>query len=247
VKHVGDAFNPELGFVRRRAINHGYATIGAHPRPSWPLVQEVNPYGEMHYVTDLENLLQTRTAILGFDFLFIDGSTLNLRYENNFERLEDPFTIYDLDIPVGDYSENTASASYTSNQARPLSAGFTVSGGDYWSGSLASVSGSALWRASYRLNFSIDASHNNVSLPNGAFNTDVVGGRIRYFHNTRLFAGAYVQYNSATDHLVTNLRVNWIHAPLSDLFLVYTERRDVGNNVVLDRVVTAKVTKSVAF
>ena len=109
------------------------------------------------------------------------------------------------------------------------------------------MSGSALWRASYRLNFSIDASRNNVALPNGDFATDVIGGRIRYFYNTRLFAGAYVQYNSATDHLVTNVRVNWIHAPLSDVFLVYTERFDRGNNVVLDRVITAKVTKSVAF
>ncbi|MFC1640396.1 hypothetical protein ACFL3B_06505 [Gemmatimonadota bacterium] len=122
-----------------------------------------------------------------------------------------------------------------------------MSGGDYWSGSLASVSGSALWRASHKLNFSVNANHNNVSLPNGDFATDVIGGRIRYFHNTRLFAGAYVQYNSATDHLVTNVRVNWMHAPLSDLFLVYTERRDVRNNLILDRVVTAKVTKFLAF
>ena len=247
VKHVGDAFNPELGFVRRRAIRHGYGTVGAHPRPNWPLVHEVNPYGEIHYVTDLDNVLQTRTATLGFSVLFLDGSTLSLRYENNFERLEDPFTIYDLEVPVGDYGETTASASYTSNQARPLSARVTVRGGDYWSGSIASISGSALWRASYRLNFSVDASHNNVSLPNGDFATDVIGGRIRYFYNTRLFAGAYVQYNSATEHLVTNVRLNWMHAPLSDLFLVYTERRDVGNNIVLDRVVTAKITKSVAF
>ena len=43
VKHVGDAFNPELGFVRRRGIRHGYATFGAHPRPGWAHVQEINP------------------------------------------------------------------------------------------------------------------------------------------------------------------------------------------------------------
>ena len=104
-----------------------------------------------------------------------------------------------------------------------------------------------MWRANYRLNFSIDASHNDVSLPNGSFLTDVVGGRIRYFYSTVLFAGAYVQYNSAAELLVTNIRVNWIHAPLSDLFLVYTERRDMGNNSVLDRVVTAKVTRAVSF
>ena len=198
-------FNPGMGYVRRGAVRHGYATFGAHPRPKWPLVQEINPYGEVDYITDLDNRLQTRNAALGFGFTFLDGSLLNLRYENNFERLEDPFAVYGLDIPLGDYTANTASASYTSNQARPLSADITVSGGDYWSGSRASVSGGVLWRASYRLNFGIDASHNDVSLPNGDFATDVVGGRIRYFYNTVLFASAYVQYNSATEHLVTNV------------------------------------------
>jgi hypothetical protein len=247
VKHVGGAFNPELGFVRRRAIRHGYATIGAHPRPNLPLIYEINPYAEVHYVTDLDYELLTRTATFGFGFQFVDGSTLNLGYENNFERLDGPFIVRGVAVPLGDYTENAASASYTSNRARPLSANLGVRGGDFWNGSSVSVSGGALWRASYRLNFSIEASHNDVSLPNGAFVTDVVGGRIRYFYNTVLYASAYVQYNSATDHLVTNVRVNWMHAPLSDLFLVYTERRDRGNNAVLDRVVTAKVTRAVAF
>ena len=40
---------------------------------------------------------------------------------------------------------------------------------------------------------------------------------------------------------------NRIHAPLSDLFLVYTEHRSLSDHVVLDRVITAKVTRSVAF
>jgi len=141
VKHVGDAFNPEMGYVRRGAVRHAYATLGAHPRPAWPLVQEINPYWEVHYVSDLENVLQTRTATLGFGVTFLDGSSLNLRYENNFERLEDPFMVYGFDIPVGDYKANTASASYSSNQARPLSAYLSVSGGDYWSGSRLSLSG----------------------------------------------------------------------------------------------------------
>ncbi len=64
---------------------------------------------------------------------------------------------------------------------------------------------------------------------------------------TAAFASAFVQYNSAADLLVTNLRLNIIHAPLSDLFLVFTERRDVENNVVLDRLITAKVTRMFAF
>lgn len=73
-----------------------------------------------------------------------------------------------------------------------------------------------------------------------------------------------MQYNQSSDELFTNVRFNLIHASLSDLFLVYSERRDLGEpaalatndamaeggssgNPVIDRRITLKVTKLVAF
>jgi hypothetical protein len=47
---------------------------------------------------------------------------------------------------------------------------------------------------------------------------------------------------------VTYARFNVIHGPLSDFFLVLTERRQLGvGSGVLERALTAKVTKLVAF
>jgi hypothetical protein len=59
--------------------------------------------------------------------------------------------------------------------------------------------------------------------------------------------GTWLQYNDATGELVTNVRLNFIHSPLSDLFLVYAERRDTGSGTVLDRRLSAKLTKLFAF
>ena len=59
-----------------------------------------------------------------------------------------------------------------------------------------------------------------------------------------------MQYNESTDELITNARFNWLHAPLSDVFLVYTERRSLADGVsepVLERGLTLKVTKLLAF
>ncbi len=247
VKHVGDAFSPGVGFVRRRGIRHGYATFGAHPRPRLPLVQEINPYGELHYITDLESVLQTRNATLGFRVELLDGSTLGILYQNRFERLEEPFTISGFVLPVGEYHTQEASAAFMSSRGRPFWTEVNLSGGDYWNGSRLSLALRAVWRVSYHLSFDVSASHNDVSLPHGSFTADVFGTRIRYAYSTSLFGSAFVQYNNERKQLVTNLRLNWMHAPLSDVFLVYTERRDVENNIVLDRVVTAKVTKLLAF
>jgi len=67
------------------------------------------------------------------------------------------------------------------------------------------------------------------------------------FFSTRLLTSAFVQYNEAARELVTNVRLNWIHAPLSDLYVVLTERRDTEADRVLDRLVTLKFTKLLSF
>ena len=60
-----------------------------------------------------------------------------------------------------------------------------------------------------------------------------------------------MQYNETTDEVQTNLRFNLIHAPLSDVFLVYSELRDrspePGRTALTDRALTLKVTKLLAF
>ena len=77
------------------------------------------------------------------------------------------------------------------------------------------------------------------------------GARVRYAYNTKLFALAFVQFNDSSDELVANFRVNIIHAPLSDVFFVVTERRYVGDDGLrdnlLERSVSVKATKLFAF
>jgi hypothetical protein len=55
-----------------------------------------------------------------------------------------------------------------------------------------------------------------------------------------------IQKIGAADALAP-LRLNFIHSPLSDLFLVYRERRDTDGGGVLDRRLTAKVSRLFPF
>jgi len=247
VKRVGEAFDPGVGFARRTGIQHAYATIGAHPRPLPSLIQETNPYVELSYVTTLASVLETRGATVGLNTQFYDGSMLNLQYASRFERIGGPFTVSGVSIPAADYAFDEVSASYQSNQGRSLNGSLNVGAGGYYGGTRRWVGVEAQWRAHYRLMFEGSASHNAVKLPLGAFNADVFGGRVRVSYSTRLSGSALVQYNSQSSQLVTNVRLNWIYAPLSDVFLVYQERQDLTNRVTLDRVVTAKVTRLFAF
>jgi hypothetical protein len=53
-----------------------------------------------------------------------------------------------------------------------------------------------------------------------------------------------VQYNSLDEYFSSNLRINFIHRPGSDLFLVFTEERGVDDDLwkVADRASVLKIT-----
>ena len=65
--------------------------------------------------------------------------------------------------------------------------------------------------------------------------------------STTVLGSAFVQYNTQTRSFSTNARVNWRWAPLSDVFLVYTDRRDSESWDRNERSVALKVTRMLAF
>jgi hypothetical protein len=62
-------------------------------------------------------------------------------------------------------------------------------------------------------------------MPGGAFRADVTGLRLGWTQSTRLAAASYLQYNRLTRRFVANFRLDFIHHPGSDLFLVLNEER----------------------
>ncbi|MDH3733220.1 MAG: carbohydrate binding family 9 domain-containing protein [Gemmatimonadota bacterium] len=246
-RHIGDAFNPTVGFVRRRDIRQGYATVGLHPRPDIPGIQEVNPYLELDHVTDLESVLVTRRRSAGFGVTFQDGGSLGLKYDDRFERLVEPFLISGVTIPVGAYDFREGSVSYSASPGRVLTGRVILTGGGFFDGTRRTVGAELLWKPSYHLSIDVSASYNDISLPGGDVTANIYGVRTDYGFSTKLFLSAFVQYNAAVDQVVANVRFNFLHSPLSDLFLVYTERRDTALGEMLERVLTAKLSKSIGF
>ena len=57
-----------------------------------------------------------------------------------------------------------------------------------------------------------------------------------------MFLNALIQYNSDNKQWSSNVRFNIIHRPLSDIFVVYNERRDSLTGNLVDRALIAKMT-----
>ena len=85
--------------------------------------------------------------------------------------------------------------------------------------------------------------------PPGRFVTTLYTLRTSYSFNTNMFLDALVQYDADRQLFNANVRFNFIHRPLSDLYVVYNEQqlRQPGEPVPAGRAVIVKFTRSVAF
>ncbi|NNM04310.1 MAG: carbohydrate binding family 9 domain-containing protein, partial [Gemmatimonadetes bacterium] len=247
-REIGDAFDPGIGFVARRGIRHTYGTVGAHPRPAIPHVNELNPYLELDYITNLESALETRKGTVGLGVAFLDGGALTFSASDRLEVIDEAFPVAGRGlVSEGRYSFREGSLGYRSNAARHLSGEVRVSGGGFYDGSRRSISVGGGWRPSPHFGLELGVERNEIDLPDDSFTADVLGARVDLAGSTRSFLSAFFQYNTASEDRVINLRYNFIHSPLSDLFIVYSQRQNPDEGGVLERTVTLKATKLLSF
>ena len=63
-------------------------------------------------------------------------------------------------------------------------------------------------------------------MPQGSFTTRLVSTRLSYTIDPRSFLAAFLQYNSTSNTLSSNIRLRWEYQPGSELFVVYSNQRD---------------------
>jgi hypothetical protein len=62
-----------------------------------------------------------------------------------------------------------------------------------------------------------------------------------------MFLSAFVQYNSTTKQISSNIRYDFIHHPLSNLYVVYNDTRGTSGLLPPTRSLTVKVTHLLSF
>ena len=148
-----------------------------------------------------------------------DGSNVTVAEEGKFERLIEPFEIREgQEIEVGDYAFNEFSISYSSDRSKAISGNARASRGGFFDGDRDAYSLGVRLQPNYRLRVEGSWSHNDIMLPTGDFSTELLRSRVFYSFNTRMFLNRLIQYNSAVQEIVTNIRFNFIYKPLSDFF-----------------------------
>jgi hypothetical protein len=228
---VGRAFNPEVGFVRRRDMRRSYGLFRYSPRPrSLPAIRRFSWTGSLDYVENGSGRLESREIATSFTTEFESGDRVNLSLTGAHEALFAPFRIAsNVTLPVGSYDYLTFLGSYTFGTQRRATGTVAAETGSFYNGrkSTLTVSGGRLSPTS-QLMFEPTVSVNAVDVDQGRFRVAVVGTRVTFMPSPLGFVSALIQYGSAADSLTANLRFRWEYAPGSELFVVYNEDRNTG-------------------
>jgi len=246
---VGENFNPEVGFVPRKGMEKSRVRTTWTPRPGEriPWIREFRVLNRLDYITDTSGTLETRQMETRFRVDFQNGSRFSVGRDFRFERLTEPFFIRpDEAIPPGDYDFSEYSALLIIDRSRMFSGEARLGTGDFFDGHRDSYRFLFGFRSGYRFASELTWTHDDIALPSGDFSTDLVITNLQYSFNTRMFLNALIQYNSELKEISSNIRFNWIHKPLSDLFLIYNERRSTTGEVI-ERALIGKLTYAFNF
>jgi hypothetical protein len=207
----------------------------------------MGPIFSIDYFTFRDWSPQSKLMSGSFDVVFQNGATFSVGRRSDSERLIKPFKIRpDQTIPPGDYSWSETFVAFVSDKSRLLSCDLGVTSGGFWDGDRNSYRVGFDAQPGYRFAAGATWTYNDVNLASGPFYTSVLGTRFRYSFTTRMFLNALIQYNSDTREVSSNIRFNVIYRPLSEIYVVYNERRSSLGEVI-ERAIIVKATYVFAF
>ncbi len=226
---VGDNFNPEMGFIFRKDFKKYFAQARFSPRPrNIDAVRKVSWQGQVDYFENPFGQVETRQTQGQFAVELQNSDIFSLVYNDFYDAIDQPFRIAQgVTIPIGSYNYGYFVTSYTLGQQRSVAGTVSLERGSFWDGDRTSLAfNSARVEVNARLAIEPSVSINRVSLPHGAFSTNLVSSRITWGLTPLMFVSSLIQYNSSSSSVDSNVRFRWEYQPGSELFMVYNESRD---------------------
>jgi len=248
--YIGENFRSDLGFVRRTDIVKGSNGIS---RTFWPEDSYINNhrfqfFGQTIWQPSLDMQLTDYRLQGSWEAQFRDQSGAEVQLRNQYTYLFDDFDPTGSDgipLPAGsDYYYNSVRMQYRSDRRRIFSYSLESTLGGFFNGERLSLEAGANLRIQPKAFIGMQLRYDRISLPDPYPSADIwlVVPRIEVTFSKSIFWNTLIQYSNQRDNLGINTRLQWRFAPLSDLFLVYTDNYFVNSFSPKLRTINLKLT-----
>ena len=242
-KKIEKNFDPSVGFIQRTNVAETFVTVGRHKRYTSGKILSLNPYVFINQYDNLTGYMESRALKAGLDVQFMNRSMIFAGITQTEEIIKESFDLYGAKVPVGDYKFNNLTLYFRGDRTKLIALNGNASIGGYFNGTRNSYGVSATLKPGYRFSVDMGVNKNFIELLGNSVSADVYTLKIKYNHSVKMLNKLYFQYNAADEKLVTNFRMNFIHAPLSDLFLVYSNISDLKGDEKDNGMIALKFTK----
>lgn len=244
---VGEGYIAETGFVRRTGYFQVTPEIGHRFYPQSSKIANHGPSAQMDILYSRDGQLTDRLVTLGYAMQMLDRSALSVFIRESFVRLTADFdptnTGGKMLLQNNAFSWQEAILEYSSNARSLFNYAMSLYGGSYYNGERFGTEGTFNYRVQPYGSLGLVAAYNRISLPEPFNDADLVliGPKLDLTFTDKIFFTSFVQYNNQIDNVNVNLRFQWRYAPVSDLFLVYTDNTNTMTGQNRNRAFVAKL------
>ena len=227
-REIGAGFHPEVGFLPRRGYRYYQYYVMRRIHPSW--LYEIRPHVSYYTYQSRKPGVEhgfTESARLHIDshWEWPSGAQVHTGANLVTEGIYETFEILGtgVRVPEGSYAGWESQIVMNTNAAARLSATSRINFGHFLTGSRWGGNASATFRPSASFSASARINYFDVNLPQGEFETVLLGVNLGYFFTPRIYLQSLVQYSNQVDSWSANLRFGWLNTAGTGLFIVYND------------------------
>ena len=245
-------FTSDLGFTRRTDFKKNYTSYNRVFYPKSKSIQSIEFGPQLYYIDKpgLNNQVTDRRLSANLSFNFKNMSGIDFGFTNSYIFLENNFdpTGANENSPItrGAYETRQIEIEYGSTNRRKFRFKSNINIGGYFNGEKYSISNDFNFRIDKLMQASLKFRYDKIDLPDpqNSVALFLISPKIDFTFSKNIFWATFVQYSNFSNSLGINSRFQWRFAPLSDLFLVYTDNSNYIENDFIPnfRTINLKIT-----
>jgi hypothetical protein len=236
-QYVGKNYAPSTGFVGLQNYISSFAVLDFDLRPTWlpAFIRSYGPdtYADMYWTAD-GRFLQG-DVMLGFlDFEFQNGGDVEYRYEHLWQSMDGTFRPLGVRFADGLYNYGRHRFKFSWDMSAPVGGVVRYATGGFFDGWLNTLGAEPRIAPLPNVECTINYELNQIRglgkkrnpqtqeiMRESSFDTHLVTVSTRLALNPQVQLIGFVQWNSAAQRTVWNVRLAWEYLPLSFIYVVF--------------------------
>lgn len=225
---AGADYNPGLGFEMRENYTRLATGLwyGWIPGERSSLFSHQISLSSGLFLRNKDGSVESAKIGPGWTFETKSGYSGNITVKLFYEDVPESFEFSnDAVVPLGQYTFYSLNGTFRTPDQNRFFTEVTIDAGSFYDGWRMSLGVSPKWCISSTLELKGTCQFNRIVFParNQEFTGQIAQLRALFMLNTKLSATAFIQYNSAIDAVIANIRLRYNPREGTDLYLVYNE------------------------